>query len=71
MMGVGGVWAGPGSAGGGFFGRSFAALLGAAGCTAFDTPEDYNRHRLSDITIPREGGDLFYFDVTRHRRISG
>jgi hypothetical protein len=36
-----------------------------AACTAFDTPDTYNRHRLSDITLPREGsGDTFFFDVT-------
>jgi hypothetical protein len=44
-----------------------------AGCTAFDTPDTYNRHRLSDITLPRDGGgvaaqgtsgDIFFFDVT-------
>jgi hypothetical protein len=50
------------------------ALTGcvAAGCTAFDTPDTYNRHRLSDITLPRSGdgspsdagSDIFYFDVT-------
>jgi hypothetical protein len=47
-------------------------LLLAAGCTAFDTPATYNRHRLSDITLPRSGDgsaaatatDIFYFDVT-------
>ncbi len=42
-----------------------AALLG--GCTAFDSPDTYNRHRLSDITLPRgeaSGSDVFYFDVT-------
>lgn len=39
------------------------ALL--AGCTAFDTPETYDRHRMSDITMPRDGGgDNFYFDVS-------
>jgi hypothetical protein len=37
-------------------------LLGA--CTAFDTPENYDRHRLSDITMPRDGGDNFFFDVS-------
>ncbi len=49
------------------------ALLALAGCTAFDTPDTYNRHRLSDITLPRDksgvqaedgGGDIFFFDVT-------
>jgi hypothetical protein len=44
-------------------------LLGLGGCAAFDSPDTYNRHRLSDITEPRAGsgadsGDLFYFDVT-------
>lgn len=41
-------------------------------CTAFDTPNTYNRHRLSDVTLPREGSgmgtevdsDIFFFDVT-------
>jgi hypothetical protein len=45
-------------------------VLGA--CTAFDTPDTYNRHRLSEITLPRDGSgtaaaeasDVFYFDVT-------
>lgn len=49
-----------------------AVLLAVGGCTAFDTPDTYNRHRLSDITLPRanDGGasagssDIFYFDVT-------
>lgn len=48
-----------------------ALLMPLPGCTAFDTPDTYNRHRLSDITIPRDptgasGGtdDIFYFDVT-------
>lgn len=46
------------------------ALAGAAlvaGCTAFDTPATYNRHRLSDITLPRDPGaasDVLYFDVS-------
>jgi hypothetical protein len=31
------------------------AALPAGGCTAFDTPDTYNRHRLSDITLPRAG----------------
>lgn len=37
-----------------------------AACAAFDTPDTYNRHRLSDITMPRDAaaGDVFYFDVT-------
>jgi len=45
---------------------ALALLLGA--CAVFDTPADYNRHRLSDITLPREGApgdrDIFFFDVT-------
>jgi hypothetical protein len=47
-----------------------AAALALGGCTAFDTPDTYNRHRLSEITLPRDGGgdsmssDIFYFDVT-------
>jgi hypothetical protein len=49
-----------------------ALLLTAGGCTAFDTPATYNRHRLSDIALPRSAdgsagetpGDIFYFDVT-------
>lgn len=48
-----------------------AAALAAGACTAFDTPETYNRHRLSDITLPRDGtgtegasSDIFFFDVT-------
>ena len=45
---------------------SATALLAAtlAGCMAFDTPDDYNRHRLTDLTLPRERSDLFYFDAT-------
>ncbi len=39
-----------------------AAILG--GCVAFDTPDNYDRHRLTDITLPRERSDVFYFDVT-------
>jgi hypothetical protein len=41
------------------------ATCGGA-CTAFDTPDLYNRHRLSDITLPRNdpGSEMFYFDVT-------
>lgn len=48
-----------------------AAALALGGCTAFDTPDTYNRHRLSDVTLPRDGSgatdaasDIFYFDVT-------
>lgn len=49
-----------------------AVLLAVGGCTAFDSPDTYNRHRLSDITLPRsnDGGasdtssDIFFFDVT-------
>lgn len=35
-------------------------------CTLFDKPHQYNRHRLSDITLPRDpdSKDSFYFDVT-------
>ena len=45
------------------------ATMTAGACTAFDTPDTYNRHRLSDITLPRgqEGSgssDVFFFDVT-------
>lgn len=47
------------------------ALACLAGCTAFDTPDTYNRHRLSDITLPRDGSgaaaansEIFFFDVT-------
>ena len=40
------------------------AILLAGSCVAFDTPETYDQHRLSDITMPREGGDNFYFDVS-------
>lgn len=32
------------------------AALSAAACAAFDTPADYNRHRLSEITLPRDSG---------------
>ncbi len=39
-----------------------AATLGA--CVAFDTPDTYNRHRLTDITVPRDRSDLFYFDAS-------
>lgn len=47
-------------------------VLALTGCTAFDTPDTYNRHRLSDITLPRapageaaDGStDIFFFDVT-------
>ena len=47
--------------------------IAAVSCTAFDTPDTYNRHRLSDITLPRDGtgagtsggtSDIFFFDVT-------
>lgn len=48
-----------------------AVMLAAGACTAFDTPDTYNRHRLSDITLPRDGtgveggaSDVFFFDVT-------
>lgn len=48
-----------------------AASLALAACTAFDTPDTYNRHRLSEITLPRDGGgetagssDILFFDVT-------
>ncbi len=50
-----------------------AVALALGACTALDTPDTYNRHRLSDITLPRDGGsvaaagannDIFYFDVT-------
>ncbi|MCC7257906.1 MAG: hypothetical protein IT486_06010 [Gammaproteobacteria bacterium] len=50
---------------GGWAWLALAATL--AGCTAFDTPDTYNRHRLSDITLPRDpaaASDIFYFDVT-------
>ena len=43
-----------------------AAAAALAGCTAFDTPDLYNRHRLSDITLPRSpevSSEIFYFDV--------
>jgi hypothetical protein len=46
-----------------------AAATLAGGCAAFDTPNTYNRHRLSDITEPRDGmggdgGDVLFFDVS-------
>lgn len=43
------------------------AVAGLGACTAFDTPENYNRHRLSDITLPRDPGvdsEVFYFDAS-------
>lgn len=52
-------------------GLVLALLAFMAGCTAFDTPDTYNRHRLSDITLPRDGSgaptansEIFFFDVT-------
>ncbi len=43
-----------------------AAATLAGGCAAFDTPDTYNRHRLSDISEPRDGtvGDVLFFDVS-------
>lgn len=43
---------------------AMTAILLLSACTAFDTPETYDRHRLSDITLPRNGGGTFFFDVT-------
>jgi hypothetical protein len=49
---------------------AMATVVLASACTAFDTPDTYNRHRLSEITLPRTGegtqggGDVFFFDVT-------
>ena len=43
---------------------SAAALVILSGCTAFDTPNTFNRHRYSDITEPRDRTDIFYFDAT-------
>lgn len=57
----------------GWRGLVVCGVAALAGCTAFDTPDTYNRHRLSDITLPRDGsgsaaqgtsGDIFFFDVT-------
>ena len=42
-------------------------LCSLSACAAFDTPDTYNRHRLSDITLPRDpvaSSDIFFFDVT-------
>ena len=43
---------------------AWLAVLCLNACTAFVDPTDFNRHRYSDITIPRDRTDLFYFDVT-------
>ncbi len=48
------------------------AVLPVAACSpSFVTPSTYNRHRLSEITVPREVGgenavnkDVFFFDVS-------
>jgi hypothetical protein len=42
---------------------SALALL-FAGCAAFEDSTEFNRHRYTDIVVPREGGDIFYYDVT-------
>ena len=54
--------------------RNLAGMLAMAavvsgGCAAFDSPNLYNRHRLSDITLPRTGvesspSDTFFYDVS-------
>ena len=47
--------------------HALAALLLAAlpaACAIFDDRTDYDRHRLTDLKVPREGGDVFYYDVS-------
>lgn len=34
-----------------------------ASCTAIPPSTDYDRHRLSEITLPHERGEVFYFDA--------
>jgi hypothetical protein len=41
---------------------ALAAL--SCGCAALDDSTEFNRHRYTDITIPRDRGDIFYYDVT-------
>jgi len=43
--------------------RPLAVVLMLSSCTAMAPSTDYDRHRLSEITLPRDRGDLFYFDV--------
>jgi hypothetical protein len=47
---------------------AMAGALALGACAAFDTPHDYNRHRLSEITLPRadsgRADGVFFFDVT-------
>lgn len=40
------------------------AILLAVACAPFADPTDFNRHRYSDITLPRDRTDIFFFDVT-------
>ncbi|MBW7930490.1 MAG: hypothetical protein H3C57_04180 [Gammaproteobacteria bacterium] len=40
-----------------------ATLAVLASCTALAPSTDYDRHRLSEITLPRDHGEVFYFDV--------
>lgn len=48
--------------------RISGVLIGLAvtmyACAALDTPTDFDRHRYTDITIPHDKGDVFYYDVT-------
>lgn len=46
------------------FSAGVAAFAILSGCTAFDTPDTFNRHRFSDITEPRDRTDIFYFDAS-------
>jgi hypothetical protein len=41
-----------------------ATALTVAGCAAFESSTEFNRHRYTDITVSRDNKDIFYYDVT-------
>lgn len=39
-------------------------MVMATACTGIGGSGDYDRHRLSDLVIPHDRSDMFYFDVS-------
>lgn len=45
-------------------GLLMALAVMVCGCAAMDDPADFDRHRYTDIKIPPDNPDVFYYDVT-------
>ncbi len=43
---------------------AFVLLVGLSACSSMHKSEDFERHRNSQIVLPHDRNDVFYFDVS-------